>query len=340
MTKKAFLGIDISMATLDFALMFEDHLQKYQYLKTKNELGGFEEMLTWLKEKKVDLGNLTIVLEHTGVYTLGLLLFLEERNIPYCIVPGLEIKLSLGIQRGKNDKVDASRIAYYGFLFRHKLTSSQLPSRQLIALKQWLTTRALWVKHRKSVSNSLKSHQKLNQATENDLVAEMLANQIKALDKDIKRAEKEMKAIVLDKQDIKENYKLLISITGIGDIIAYALIVSTNNFTSFSNAREYMSYIGVAPFEKESGKYRGKKRVCKLANIKLKALMHNGVNSAIAHDPETQAYYLRKLEQGKQKRQAKNGIVGKLILRAFAVINRGTPFVALYSQKIIAKKVA
>lgn len=328
------------METLDFALMFEDHLQKYQYLKTKNELSGFEEMLTWLKKKKIDLSHLLVVLEHTGVYTLDLLLFLEECNISYSIVPGLEIKLSLGIQRGKNDKVDASRIAYYGFLFRHKLTPSQLASKELITLKQWLTTRALWIKHKTSVSNSLKSHQKLNKMTENDLVAEMLINQIKALDQDIKRAEKEMKAIVLSKQELKENYKLLISITGIGDIIAYALIISTNNFTAFSNAREYMSYIGVAPFEKESGKYRSKKRVCKIANVKLKALMHNGVNSAITHDPETQAYYLRKMEQGKLKRQAKNAIVGKLILRAFAVIKRGTPFVALYSQKIIAKKVA
>ena len=340
MTKKTFLGTDVSKDTLDFSLMFENQPEKYFDLKVSNDLKGYETMRKWLRQFKVNLDSLIIIMEHTGVYTLDFMCYLDQNQLEFALFPGLEIKRSLGIKRGKNDKVDARRIAYYGYLIRHKLKATQMPSEQMMKLKQLLTARNLMVKHKTSLKNSLKVQTALNKVTEMDFLRELFANQINSLEADIKKIEKEMKSLVSNTPQMKKNFELLLSITGIGEVIALSLIVYTNNFSAFPSARHFMSYIGVAPFDDESGKYQGKRRVCSLANKRLKSLLHNGVASSIMHDPEARAYYLRKIEAGKHKRQAANAVAGKLILRIFAVIKRGTPFVSIYSQNISHKKVA
>lgn len=340
MAKKVFLGLDVSKDTLDFSLFYEDQPEKYFDLKVTNDLQGYKRMLNWLKKLNVDLNQLIFVMEHTGVYTLDFLLFLDQAGLKFALFSGLEIKRSLGLKRGKNDKVDARRIAYYGFLIRHKLKATEMPCEQIAKLKQLLTARLLLVKQRSGLKNSLKVQQAFNKLTNNQNLEELLVKQIKSLDEAIVTIEKEMKVVVSECVEIKKNFDLVCSITGVGEVSAYALIVYTNNFSSFVSARQFMSYVGVAPFDDESGTYHGKRKVCGLANKRMKALLHNGVTSAIMHDPETRAYYNRKIEEGKHKRQVANALAGKLILRIFAVVKRGSPFVALYSQKIIQKKVA
>ena len=81
------------------------------------------------------------VFEHTGLYSHELSVYLSENKIPFLIVPGLEIKRSLGIARGKNDKVDATKIALYGYRLRDELKPYQMPSQQLLSLKRLLSLR-------------------------------------------------------------------------------------------------------------------------------------------------------------------------------------------------------
>ena len=340
MTKKAFLGTDVSSDTLDFFLLFEDQPEKGFDLKVENNQTGFKNLLKFLKTHQVDLKSLIVIMEHTGVYTLQFMCFLGERDIDFVLFPGLEIKRSLGITRGKNDKVDAFRIAQYGFMIRHKIKPTAIPSTEIMKLKQLITTRSLLVRQRSACKNAVKTQKKYSKFTKLNTAQQELQAQISSFDNSIKAIEKTMQNIVKQCPEMKKNFDLLCSITGVGKIIAYALIAYTNNFTSFPSARHFMSYVGVAPFEEESGKYRGKKKVSHLANKRLKTLLHNGVSSMKAHDPEAKAFYKRKIEQGKHKKQVANALVGKLIMRAFAVIKRGSPFVALYSQKIIQKNVA
>jgi transposase len=289
---------------------------------------------------KVDLQECIVIMEHTGVYTLQLMCFLDQNNIDFALFPGLEIKRSLGIKRGKNDKVDARRIADYGFHIRHKLKASTMPTADMLKLKQLQTTRLLFVKNRTSLKNCLKAQQTLIIQTQMTITCDELSKQIKTLDESIAVIEEQMIAVVAACPSLKKNFDLLCSVKGVGAVIAYAMIICTNNFSAFPSARHFMSYAGVAPFDHESGQYKSKRRICSLANKHIKSLLHNGVCSAITHDPEIKAYYQRKLEQGKPKAQVANAIAGKLISRVFAVIKRGTPFIITYSQKINQIKVA
>ena len=136
-----------------------------------------------------------------------------------------------------------------------------------------------------------------------------------------------MKQIIQSDPVMEMNDNLLQSITGIAHIIAAYLIATTNNFESFSNARKYASYCGIAPFENSSGTKRGKSKVNPMANKKVKSLLSKGATAAKNHDPEISLYYKRKEAQGKPYGVIVNAIKNKMIHRAIAVIERQTPYV-------------
>jgi len=72
-------------------------------------------------------------------------------------------------------------------------------------------------------------------------------------------------------------------------------------------------------------------KVSPLGHKKLKALLTNGVMSAIQYDKELKAYYERKIAEGKLKYKVLNAVKNKLISRVFATVKRGTPYVELFN---------
>ncbi len=89
---------------------------------------AFNQMLAWLKQQKIDTATLLIVMEHTGLYSYCFEKYLHDHSIAFTKVNALAIKRSIGLGRGKNDKIDARRIAGYGYEKRE----------QLVADAQWL----------------------------------------------------------------------------------------------------------------------------------------------------------------------------------------------------------
>src|SRR5687767_9631433 len=102
-----FLGIDISKKTFSAALTCDgQNMHEMEITNTAQEIRVFFAGL----KTKVSLSQLTVCMEHTGIYGLPILDYLVKHNIKVCVVPGLQIKQSQGMTRGKNDKVDARRI--------------------------------------------------------------------------------------------------------------------------------------------------------------------------------------------------------------------------------------
>ncbi len=124
MTKTEFIGIDISKNEIDVRLHKAESDMRYSNKKT-----GFKKMKAWIL-KQVDSGTkLLFCFEHTGMYAIPLLIFLEEEDLNYVQVSGLHVKRSLGIQRGKNDRIDAKRLAEYAYIFQEKLQLNKLESK-------------------------------------------------------------------------------------------------------------------------------------------------------------------------------------------------------------------
>jgi transposase len=127
----------------------------------------------------------------------------------------------------------------------------------------------------------------------------------------------------------------LTSIPGIGRQNALNFILFTNNFKDFHSANHLACYAGVVPFPNQSGGTIKKDRVSKLANHKLKKLLHMAAMSCIRAHGDLKEYYIRKVKEGKNKMLVINALRNKLAHRMFAVIKRQTPYVNQISDPAI-----
>jgi transposase len=333
--KKDFIGIDISKDVIDCALLNVDHPESFKDKNFKNCLSGFESMEEWMLKNKVDLKKSLFCMEHTGTYGLLLFAWLSQNEIDYCVEPALKIKRSLGMTRGKNDKIDARRIADYALTNRAKLKLFSFPLDEILQIKQLLTYREQQVRIRTSLKNSLLSHKQYEEITRNNFISQNIKNQIDEYDKRIEEIENEIIVTIESDQNLKKNFDLVTSVKGIGLVIAALMLVTTNNFSGFDDGRQYACYGGVAPFDHTSGSsIRGKTVVSHLANKTVKTMLARGANSAATWDPEIKSYYKRRTLEGKDHKVIINAISCKLINRAFAVVKRQTPFVVTYQHKI------
>ena len=293
--KKWFIGIDISKDYFDADMIHEQTPESFSEKRFENSPKGFNTMMQWLEKNKVKIGDCLFCMEHTGTYGLMLFALLSKQEANFCVEPGLQIKKSLGMTRGKSDKVDARRIATYAHINRSKLKQFTLPSKKLLQIKQLLTYRDQLVKTRSSFMNSIKNHQQYQQVSQYDYITKDIKDQIGQLSVRIEDAENQIREIIGSEENLKKNFNLATSVKGIGLIIAAFMLVTTNNFKSFENGRKYACYTGIAPFEHTSGTtIKGKSKVSHLANKKMKTLLSNGANSAKNADPELKSYYKRK----------------------------------------------
>lgn len=331
--KKHFVGVDISKDTLDLSLISELSYGSFSDKKIENSFDGFDNILEWLKSENVTIEDCLFCMEHTGVYGLLFFAWLAQMDIDFCVEPGMQTKYSQGMTRGKNDKIDARRLADYAYTHRAKLTPFELPSTLIIQLKQLLTYRDQIVRIRSSLKNSLKSHKNYQRVSGLKSVSNDITGQIQQYDQRIKEIEDRIRKIIKSDDQMRRNFNMATSVVGIGLIIGACMLVSTNNFTSFQNGRKYACYAGIAPFEYNSGtSLNSRAKTSYLGNKQIKKLLSNGANTAYKWDPELRAYYNRKKAEGKDHKLVINSISCKLVNRVFAAVKRQKPYVKLYQH--------
>ena len=325
--KKIFIGIDVSKLTLDVYIHGVS-----DYFKVENNSQGFVKLL----ERIIQITNtgkqdLFFCFEHTGKYSKLLSVFFHTEGLTFAMVPALQIKKSLGIARGKNDKVDAKRIAVYAYEKRESIKPTILPGEKVEELKSLLSLREKLIKHRTAYMNGLTDLHDCYAEGENDLIKEVKLRMIDRLNEEITVVEKQLLAIIKQDEGMNKNYKLITSVSGIGKVLGWYLIAYTANFQQFSDARAFACYAGIAPFENSSGKTFKPSRVNSIANKKIKTLLNMASLSVIQRRGEFQQYYEKRIsEKGKNKMSTLNIIRNKIVFRVFAVIKRETPYVDLY----------
>jgi transposase len=265
------------------------------------------------------------------MYSLALSMFLAEQKINYYVVSGLLVKRSLGLVRGKNDQLDAKNLSRFASLYHTELQPYQLPSANILKLKQLLTYRDKLIRQRTAHKSFLTEAQKVLNTKAQIVVITSTKQLIKTLTEHIKEVEKEMVAAIESDQDLLANYKLITTIKGVGLILSVAILVSTNNFKSFKCWRKFACYAGIAPFEHRSGSsIRGKTRVSSLGNRELKTLLNQAACTAIQYNTEMKLYYERRINLGKSKMSTINVVRNKLVSRIFAIVKRQSPLVDLH----------
>jgi transposase len=316
------VGVDVSKFTLDICFKPSGVI-----IKVTNNQVGFKQWSSKCKQLLQGGFEILVVMEHTGRYSLSFESFLRSKCIRYCKIPALHIKRSLGIIRGKNDKVDAQRIADYGWLRRETLTPDKPPVRGVEQLRQLLSLRSKLIRDRSGYICRLKEIKATSHYSKNDVVIRLQEKMIATLNNHIKMLEIQINAVIEAYDVLKKTAALLKTIKGVGDIVATYMIVCTDNFQRFRNARKFNCYAGLAPFRYESGiSIRSRSRVSHLANKEAKTLLNLAACCSIRSDNELRQYYDKRLTEGKTRMACLNIIRSKLVARMFAVIKRQTPY--------------
>ncbi len=322
-----YIGIDISKNKIDVYLHFAGSHHIFE-----NKVKGFKSLMQWLKKFNVKKGQRLFIFEYTGIYNEDLAEFLEQQGEKFSIVSGLEVKKSLGIQRGKSDLIDSKKLAEYGFRFRDKIKLTELEREEIRALKKLLSDRDYYIELRVEAENRIKNLEegKENLSKYEKTILQRAKKTYKYADKMVKEIEAAIEELVTSTEEIKEQKELAETVPGVGKWTALFLIAYTGGFKRFNNWREFASYIGIAPFPYSSGSsLQGNSHVSYFAHKKLKAKLYFVALTAIRVDTQLKAYYDRKLEEGKHKLSVMNAVKNKVIARVFAVIKRGTPYVKL-----------
>jgi transposase len=328
---KNFIGIDISKGTFDSALIKQGDLSAIISDNFSNSNTGLVKLEEFLDKQGLNMDETLFCMEHTGIYCRLLSQYLIERKYHVWLEMPVQIIRSLGIQRGKNDRVDAKRIAEYACLKKDKALLWEPPREVLIQINDLLTLRERLIESRKSLKQPIKE---LNDAGFNDtakLIESRCKNTLTSIEKEIKQIEKELSDKINKDTNLKKLYSLATSVPGIGKITALTLLYFTNEFKLYANAKQLACYCGVAPFEHSSGtSIKGKSRVSPFANKRLKKLLHLVAMSTISSDRELSSYYYRKVDEGKNKMIVLNAIRNKILHRLCAVIRRGSPYQLSY----------
>jgi transposase len=267
-------------------------------------------------------------MESTGLYCFALTHFLAANEIDTWIEHAAQIKRASSLDRGKNDKVDSKRIALYARKNLDRLRLWKPMNATLEKIKHLAGLRTRLVETKKKLITPIQEFESVGNVLMAKLLTKTIKTSLTALDKDLKNLERKIIEIVNEDENLKQLFKLVTSVVGIGFVTAINLLVYTNGFTVLKDTRKLACYCGVAPFEYSSGtSIRGKTKVHFMANKKLKSNLHMASLSAIKLDADLKAYYQRKVAEGKNKMSVLNAVKNKLVARVIAVVNKQEEYV-------------
>jgi len=316
---KEIYGVDISKD------VFDVYGEKTGHNQFKNGKKGFTIFL-----KSLPKGAL-VVMEATGYYHYRLAQYLYKQKVLVSVVNPLSVKrfIQMKLAKVKTDKSDAKAICEYGKMnevpLYTALTDVQSECLQLFRLLD------NYLKKRTATKNKLHGEETLGKPSK--YVYRSLNRDLKHLNKEVKGIEERLLELV--KQEQQQQLTLLKSIPGLGTKTALFLIVVTDGFSKFENSKQLCSYVGITPTIRESGSsVRGKSRISKVGNKKLRNLLFLCAFSACKHNKACRELYERIVNKGKSKKLALIAVANKLLKQAFAIAKSGRPYDESFVSKL------
>ena len=330
--KKIHVGIDISKEKCN--LCYRKGLEIVLEEECSNDVKAIK------KTFKASFGALGIALddalvcaEYTGRYIYPLTVACQELDVFLWMDDPTRIKNSMGLARGKNDRMDAARIAEYAYRYSDKAVRYAIPDTALVSMKNLLSDREFLLTDKKRYQAQLTDQKKYMAPGDYKHKSSRWKKVIKTIDEQIKAIDAEIEGLIAADPVLVRQKELLTSIDGVGERIAINMIAITGGFTRFHNARQFCSFVGLTPYKYDSGtSIRSKAKTSKRANQTMKALLHLAAVGAATHlkTGEYHEYYERKIKEGKHVMGVLNVIRAKLVHRMFSVIRRNEKYTREY----------
>lgn len=318
------LGIDVSKATLDVALLSGDD---YTSRSFTNDSDGIRRLFRFLK--KSDARGCRVVLEATGRYGDLIAHKAHDRGYPVYVVNPARIKLyaASNLKRVKTDALDARVIAHFGSTQEMTLWSPPTLSQvNLQAMTRHLTT----LKQART-----REMNRLQAGVTSKVVLDSLNRHISFLNEQIQALENEIDQHIDKDPDMKEQRELIESITGIGSVTAAQFIAEIPDVTRYDSAQQLAAHAGLTPYIKQSGKSgSGQAHIAKIGNRRLQAMLFLPALSAKRWNPLVQELVARLKKRGKHKLVIVTAVMRKLLHIIYGVLKHKQPFDPNYTVNV------
>ena len=320
----AYVGIDVGKEFLDIGKMSSNSATKLKSKRFNNHKSDFKKISHWIKEHLVPLSETLITVEATGVYHEAIVHFLYEEGFQVFVAnPGRAKKFaqSLGLLH-KTDKSDAAMLAKYGSLQADNVQLWKPESPQAREIKALVRRLNALEKDAQRESNRLEAS---SISGVSNYVVESIQRMILTLQTEIKALQGVIDNLIDSNSVMKENHRLLLTIVGIGPVMAREITCLFSTKT-FSNAKQVAAYVGLIPKLNESGIFKGRTSLSKSGPSRIRSKLYLAAVSASRHNPDIAAQKNRLIQAGKSKMQALGAAMRKLIQICFGVIKNQSAY--------------
>lgn len=302
--KRESIGIDVSKSLLD---AYSGRSEKWEQFI--NDSDGIKKLLKWIKSEGADI----VCLEATGAYSRRLVRMLEEKGISFLVVNPKRLRdFARGLGKlAKTDKLDAQVIAFYGEKSDDEPTT--LRSKEEEELKDLCT-------RRQQVSAMIVQEQNRLKVAEKN-TAPSIRETIKFLNSQLQKLAKLIEEKLKASTSLSERASLLCSVKGIGPVTC-AILVSCLPELGKIGKRQVASLCGLAPFNHDSGTFRGQQRIFG-GRTTVRSALYMATLTAVRFNPVFREAYQRLLAAGKKKKVALIACARKLVIVLNAIVRDG-----------------
>lgn len=317
--KSLFAGIDVGAEELILSIRKNGTPSKAQkFTNTPSDR-------TRLVKKLVGMPGIIVCLEATGVYHFDLSIALHDASVALMVVnPKSSHNFAKVLMKNsKTDAVDADTLAQYAE--RMDFVAWTRPSDEKLALRSFARRIDALTRQKAVAKNNyhaLTSSQETPKAVLRDV---KLA--ISQLEKRIENLSKEARTLIAQHAELERAFQLLISIKGIAQTSAIALMGELLLLPPGLSHREWVKFAGLDPRAFDSGKSVHKQaRLSKAGNRHIRSALYMPALSAKQHDPHVKAYFQHLVDNGKKPLQALCAVMRKLLHAIHGMLKNDMPF--------------
>jgi transposase len=310
METHTFIGIDVSKAALDVHVLPSD--ERWQSANTDDEIAS-------LTDRVASLSPALVVLEATGKYEAACAATLASAGVPVAVVNPRQTR-SFARSTGriaKTDRIDAELLALFAERVRPEVR--QLPDAETEALAAILARRRQLIQMRTAEKNRL--HSTTHGGGASGAVRKSVEAHVAWLDRAVKDTDGELRAAIEASPAWRAKEDLLRSVPGVGPGLALTLVAELPELGRLSR-REIAALVGVAPMNRDSGAWRGRRSV-QGGRASVRVALYMGALTAVRLGAEFRALYERLVAKGKPKKVALAAVMRKLVVVCNAVVRDG-----------------
>lgn len=330
---KLIIGIDVAKDQFKSCILSEGSRggSKIKGSRTfNNTLNGYAKLLEWVEKRIKPHHDLILyVMEATGVYYENLAYYLHDNNQQVSVLLPNTVKYfakSLNIV-SKTDKIDAQVIAQLGIERNLETWEPMYPEYR--TLKSLNRKRLSLIKQKKRAKSQLHAMNHAHKTPKS--VIDITENQIRFYEDEITVLEEQIEAVVKSNEELYERVNKVATLKGVGRITIITIICETNGFHLVRNMRQLVSYAGLDIVYNESGNFKGKTKISKRGNSRIRECLYMPALAAKQYNQKLKNLNDRVIAKNpKIKQKGTVACMRKLLILVYTLWNKNEAYDKTY----------